>query len=37
MGGSGRMQEVLKRVFDKMKDQLKPKDLEKLSSGTAIR
>jgi len=37
MDGSGRMQDVLKRVFDKMKDQLKPKDLEKLSSGTAIR
>jgi len=37
MGGSGRMRDVLKRVFDKMKDQLKPKDLEKLSSGTAIR
>jgi len=37
MGGKGRMRNVLDRVFDKIEDQLKPKDFEKLPSGTAIR
>jgi len=37
MGGSGRMRDVLDRVFTKIKNQLKPKDMEKLPSGTAIR
>ena len=37
MGGSGRMRDVLDRVFIKIKNQLKPKDIEKLPSGTAIR
>ena len=37
MGGKGRMRNVLDRVLDKIKDQLKPKDFEKLPSGTAIR
>jgi len=37
MGGSGRVQNVLDRVFTKMKNRLKPKDLEKLPSGTFIR
>ena len=37
MGGKGRMRNVLDRVFNKIKDQLKPKDLEKLPSGTSIR
>ena len=35
-GGSGKMSEVLSRVFGKMKNRLKPKDLEKTPSG-AIR
>jgi len=37
MGGSGRSSEVLDKVFDKMNDRLKPKDLEKIPSGTSIR
>ena len=37
MGGSGRVSKVLDRVFNKMKDRLKPKDLEKLSSGISVR
>lgn len=37
MGGSGRMKEVLVRVHDKMKNQLTPRDLGKLPSGTAIK
>jgi len=37
MGGSGRTQDVLDRVYNKMKDQLKPKDLEMIPSGTDIR
>ena len=37
MGGSGKMSEVLSKVFGKMKDRLKPKDLEKTPSGTSIR
>lgn len=37
MGGSGKMSEVLTRVFAKLRDRLKPKDLEKLSSGTTVR
>jgi len=37
MGGSGRMQDVLDRVFTKVKDALKPKDFDRLESGTAIR
>lgn len=37
MGGSGRMSAVLDRVYDKMKDRLTPKDLEKVPSGTVIR
>lgn len=31
------MSEVLTRVFAKLRDRLKPKDLEKLSSGTTVR
>jgi len=37
MGGSGKMSNVLDQVFNKMKNRLKPKDLEKTPSGTAIR
>ena len=37
MGGSGRMKNVLNRVLGKMKNKLKPKDYDKLSSGTEIR
>jgi len=37
MGGSARMSDVLNKVFNKMKDQLKPKDMEKLPSGISIR
>lgn len=37
MGGSGKTSDVLDRVFNKMKDRLKPKDLERTSSGTDIR
>lgn len=37
MGGKGRMRNVLDRVFDKIRNQVKPKDLEQLPSGTAIR
>ena len=37
MGGRGRMRDVLNRVYNKIKDQLKPRDLEKLPSGTSIR
>jgi len=37
MGGSGRTQEVLNRIYEKIKDRLKPDDLERLSSGTDIR
>jgi len=37
MGGSGRMQDVLDRVFTKVKDALKPKDFDRLESGKAIR
>ena len=37
MGGSGRMPKVLDKVYDKMKDRLRKKDLEMLSSGTAVR
>ena len=37
MGGSGKISAVLGRVFNKMKDRLKPKDLERTPSGIAIR
>jgi hypothetical protein len=37
MGGRAKVSEVLNKVFDKMKDQLKPKDVEKLPSGISIR
>jgi len=37
MGGKGRMRNVLDRVLDKIKDQLKPKDFGKLPSGTGVR
>jgi len=36
-GGSARASDVLKRVFNKMRDQLKPKDMEKLPSGISVR
>lgn len=35
--GSARMSDVLNNVFNKMKDQLKPKDMEKPPKGLAIR
>jgi len=37
MGGSGKMSDVLDRVFNKVKDRLKQRDFEKLPSGTSIR
>lgn len=37
MGGSGRMIKVLDRVLNKMRDTLKPKDFDKVPSGTSIR
>ena len=37
MGGRAKVSEVLNKVFNKMKDQLKPKDIEKLPSGISIR
>lgn len=37
MGGSGKAQDILNRVFNKMKHRLKGKDLEKLSSGSGLR
>ena len=37
MGGSGRMPKVLDKVYDKIKDRLRKKDFEMLSSGTAVR
>jgi hypothetical protein len=37
MGGSGRMSNVLDRVYGKIKDRLRQKDFEMLASGTAIR
>jgi len=37
MGGSGRVRDVLDKVYEKMKDQFTPADLEKLPSGRAIR
>jgi len=37
MGGSGKVQNVLNRIFDKMKYKLKEKDLEILPSGSDIR
>jgi len=37
MGGSGRVSDVLNRVLSKMKDTLKPKDFDKVPSGTSIR
>jgi len=37
MGGGGKVQDILDRVFDKMKQKLKEKDLEKVPSGTDIR
>ena len=37
MGGRGRMQDALDRVFNKIKDHIKPRDLEKLPRGKSIR
>jgi hypothetical protein len=37
MGGSAKVSNILNKVFNKMKDQLKPKDMEKLPSGISIR
>lgn len=37
MGGSGKVLDVLDNVFNKIKDRLKPKDLERTPSGTDIR
>lgn len=37
ISGSGKAQDVLNRVFDKMKRKLKEKDLEKVPSGSGIR
>ena len=37
MGGSGRMANVLDKVYNKIKDRLRKKDFEMLSSGTSVR
>ena len=37
MGGSGRMNDVLTKVLEKMREQLKPIDFQKVPSGTSIR
>jgi hypothetical protein len=37
MGGSGKVQDVLNKVFDKMKNKLREKDFETLPSGSDIR
>ena len=37
MGGRGRSKDVINRVLEKMKNKLKPKDLEMLPSGKEIR
>jgi len=37
IGGSGRAQDILNRVYEKMKNRLKPADLESVPSGTDIR
>jgi len=37
MGGSGKVQNVLNRIFGKVKSKLKEKDLELLPSGSDIR
>jgi hypothetical protein len=37
MGGSGRVTNVLEGIYNRMKDRLTPKDLEKLPSGKDVR